>query len=206
MAHETQDMSCVSSGCLSGSLAEALPEIIRRTLPSGPGQRHRQIFEFARWLRRFPELADKHAADLVPYVRQWYTEALPFIRTKDFETTYADFAHGWAQVRYPAGAGTLTAALSRAKALPLPSIAEQFRIPQLKLLVALCRELQRQGGDRPFFLACRDAAELIGLGMAQFRLAWRWLRMLCDLGILRQVSSGALKTRRSNEYLYLAID
>jgi hypothetical protein len=44
-----------------------------------------------------------------------------------------------------------------------PPIAAQYHSGEIRLLVALCREVQREVGDGPFFLATTTVAELFGL-------------------------------------------
>jgi hypothetical protein len=51
--------------------------------------------------------------------------------------------------------------LERAQKAPLPRAAAKYEGASLRLLVCLCRELQRESGEQPFFLSCRTAAELL---------------------------------------------
>lgn len=44
----------------------------------------------------------------------------------------------------------------------LPAVAERYEQPELRLLVSLCRELQRATGDGPFYLAVRTGAKIVG--------------------------------------------
>jgi hypothetical protein len=183
---------------------DCLPELIQRTLPAGPGERHRQLFHFARLLRAIPAFTDSDPSLLEPYVRQWFDAVLPKIRTKNFETSRRDFNDGWNRIRYAAGACGLEAAINRALVATIPPEADHFRSPKLRLLVCLCRELQRQHGDRQFFLSCRDAARVVGLtGNKSHVTAWKWLRKLCHEGILKLLSSGSMLKRKANEYQYL---
>ena len=206
---------CVSSCPPSASLSSSSPppvcvtsiaDAIRATLPDGPGQRNRQLFEFARYLKAMPAIGDWTADDLMPFVRQWFDAALRCIGTKEFDETAKDFKRGWSSIKFPGGRGigSVAAALARAKLTPLPAEAAQFIIPELRLLVGLCRELQRQRGTLPFYLACRDAAEVLGLeGKERHVRAWRWLMMLCHKGILVKERSGGHLERKANEYRYL---
>lgn len=47
----------------------------------------------------------------------------------------------------------MTAILQRATQTPPPKAAEKYDAQALRLLVALCRELQQAAGPDPFFLA-----------------------------------------------------
>jgi hypothetical protein len=218
LIEQTEDVThvvCVSSCPPASSPSSSPPppvcvtsvaEAIQATLPDGPGQRNRQLFEFARYLKSIPAIGDWDADSLLPFVRQWFNAALPFIGTKEFDETAKDFRRGWVRIKCPGGTGvsSVWTALARAKANPLPPEAAQFIIPELRLLVGLCRELQRQRGSRPFYLACRDAAEVLGLeGKERHVRAWRWLEMLCHKGILFKERSGGQLERKANEYRYL---
>ena len=67
------------------------------------------------------------------------------------------------------------------------------------LLVAVCRELQRASGDKPFFLACRTTGRLLGV---DHTTAWRWLFLLTHKGIIEEVEKGDRAKRRASRYRY----
>ena len=187
-------------GTGEGCVAEQVEEAIAATLPRDFGQRHRQIFEFARWLKAIPAIADASTTALVEYAREWHRRSLPAIRTKAWEETLADFLEGWDKVQYPRGRGPMTDLVKRAAAGELPAVAEQFEQPELRLLVAVCRELQAVAGDGAFHLSSRAAGESVGVSHQH---ALRWLRLLVRLGILERVSQGDYRKRRASEYRYL---
>ncbi len=137
---------------------------------------------------------------------QWFEALYPYIGTKDFAETEKDFRRGWLGVKYPigAGAGSISAAVARAKASPLPPEASRFTVPGVRLLVAICRELQRQRGPLPFYLSSRDAADVLGIEGKEPQIrAWRWLERLRREGILQKVRVGSQVDRKANEYRYL---
>ena len=188
-----------TTGDESSRLAERIDAAIERTLPTHHGQRHRRLFAFARELKALPELAAAPLDRLRPSVRRWHSLALPRIATKTWDDTWLEFCSAWLRVRYPAGQEPILAAFDRAKVAQPPEAAAEFERPALRLLVALCRELQRIAGDAPFFLDARKAGELLAIDHAT---AWRWLRQLCDAEILRFVSSGSREKRQANRYRY----
>jgi hypothetical protein len=186
------------------SQPSCVEDAIVRTLPTKIGQRHKRIFDFARWIKGNPSLGFQDLAELEPLVRQWHAAALPTIGTKDFDETWQDFQAAWVRIRTPAGPGSLAAAWQRAISVPQPPEAEQFGSAQIRLLVSLCRELQRERGDAPFYLSCRDAAAALGVhGNRPHVAAWRWLRMLCHVGVLERGNIGSMKDRKANEYRYM---
>jgi hypothetical protein len=192
----------------SGDVESFVAAAIQAIQPTGPGQRNARLFDFARQLKSHSDLADQTAEQLQLIVRKWWRRASPVVRTQDFAETFSDFRRAWAEIRWPAGTGSFQAALQRAQAGPELDEAKQFRKPFMRRLVALCRELQRENGDQPFFLACRDAAAAVGLeGDGSHVTAWRGLERIChtEPPVLQKVSSGTKGTRggKANEYRWL---
>lgn len=180
--------------------ANEIDGAILSTVPTGPGVRHRQVFELARALRAVPSLADAHALDLEPLVRRWHQLARPHITTKEFEETWIDFLKGWPRVKFPKGQEPMNAIFQTAIAADLPPAAARYDGAGPKLLVSLCRELQRGSGENPFYLSCRTAA---GLLQVDHTTANRWLFMLTTDRILRVEEKGNRATRRATRYRYL---
>jgi len=178
---------------------EAVEEAIQATQPEAPGQRNRQIFELARALKAIPALSDADVRDLRGIVRRWHERALPIIGTKPFDDTWADFVAGWPRVHFPRGQEPMTRILARARAADPPRAAEAYDAPETRLLVTICRELQRIAGDGPFFLACRTAAHLTALDQAT---AWRRLGMLVHDRVLSVIEKGT--RHRATRYRYVA--
>ncbi len=87
-----------------------------------------------------------------------------------------------------------------AKAAKLPELALGYESGKVRLLVALCRELQRAAGDGPFYLAARTAGRLLEV---EYTTAWRWLTGLCHDEVLALVTSGSQAERKANRYRYL---
>jgi hypothetical protein len=132
--------------------------------------------------------------------------AVPAIRTEPFEETWIDFLRAWPRVRFPRGAEPMTGIVERAQRAEPPACAAGFEQPQLRLLAALCRELQRAAGASPFYLSCRTAARVLGLangrGEPDHVKAWRWLFLLAEVGILREVEKGQAAKRRATRWHY----
>lgn len=189
----------VSDTELSDTTDALIESAIRSTLPAGPGERNRAVFALARALKAIPHFADAPSVCLHDIVERWHALALPVINTKPFEETWIDFARGWARVIYPAGGGPLDLALERAEAVDPPAEAMRYEQPALRLLASLCRELQRNAGEGPFFLSCRTAARMLGV---DHTTAWRWLFLLGHDGLLRVVEAGT-KTKAAR-YRYTA--
>jgi hypothetical protein len=171
---------------------------IAATLPSGPGQRNRKLFEFCRQLKAIPDLARKPASELKQYVQAWQLRALPTIRTKDFATTWVDFVVAWSRVRKPAaeiGVPPL-AAMTTALAKPLCVTAQSYPLPDVRKLVMLCREMHLQAGGGRFFLSCDGAADVIG---TDSKSVYRWFEMLQADGVIRLIEKGQRRKPRQVE-------
>jgi len=158
-------------------------------------------------LKAIPRLADAPVDAMKPHVRRWHQIGLErdAIGTEPFDETWIDFLHVWPKVKFPKGSEPLLAILQRAKELPPPAVAAQYDGDGLRLLVALCRELQRTSGARPSYLSCRTAARLLGLDSENgYVKAWRWLDLLVHDHVIEIVEPGERGKRRATRYRYLA--
>jgi hypothetical protein len=160
--------------------------------------RHRCIFEFARHLKAIENLCNADDDSLRPYVKWWHEVALPVITTKPFEETWYDFRNAWKSVKFPAGQEPIAMMYAQAISKKPPKCTAQYQQPELRELVALCRELQEKAGSDSFYLAGRIAAEQIGV---EHRTAARWLKMLCMDGIPRLAEQGT--RHQASEYRYI---
>lgn len=182
------------------TVPEQIEAAIAATVPTGAGMRHLAIFEFGRWLKAIPELAEQSAQALLPYVKLWHERARPLIRTKPFEESKLDFLECWDKIEHPKGQERIRMSFELALKADLPECAREYESDQIKLLVGFCRELQRAAGDQPFYLACRAAAPFLETTHTQVN---RWLRLLCLDKVLREVEKGQRGRRRASTFRYL---
>jgi hypothetical protein len=174
-------------GGVACSDADLIEQAIQATLPEREGRRHRCVFELARRLKGIPSLADADPADLEDLVRRWHALALPRIRTQEFVETLIDFINGWEKVECPTRANLMSDLLERARGAPPAPCAERYDSEKMQLLVRLCRELQREAGRRPFFLACSTVSDLLGVSKMT---ASRWLFLLRRHKVVTTVEKG----------------
>ena len=170
------------------------------TVPIGVGVRNKCVFELARTLKAIPELSTLPGMHLRPYVEIWYQQALPVIATKPFEESWIDFLKGWPRVKYPKGSEPMVEILARVEIAECPKEAAGFEQERLRRLVCLCRELQRESRDVPFFLSCRKAGEVLGVSRTTIS---RWLFLLLEEGLLELVRKGSAKSGQASRYRYL---
>jgi hypothetical protein len=197
------EVGSVGPCCVTHPSDDPVEQAISVTLPTGKGQRNRAIFEFARRVKALPEYRDLSLLDLISLVQRWHERALPFIGTKDLDTTLKDFAHAWEKISDPADGCFVEALFEEVRHAPPHSAAKQFADEGHRLLVGLCAALQRYNGAKPFALSCRVAARLLGIDSVQ---ANRMIQTLEALKVLRRTSTGKLSTRRASEFLFLARD
>ena len=181
-------------------LRSCAPEIdlaIAATLPQRPGTRNQQVFRLARALKGIPALAGLPAGAFRSVVRSWHTQARNVSGEHPFEDTWADFIVDWPKVCVPLTADFLEQVLSKAREDPLVGL--DYEDPTIRLLAALCRELQGVMGDRPLFLSARTGAKL--LGVTPMRV-YRWLKVLEADGWLRVAQKGDNNTMRATRFFF----
>jgi hypothetical protein len=182
-------------------LPNDVQEAILQTLPDCQGRRNRQLFDLARALKAIPRLTDAPLEALEPYVRAWHRLGIArnVIATEAFDESRIDFGRAWPKVKFPRGSGIMVSLLGRAIQHSQPRAAEKYELPGVRLLLCLCRELQRQSGEKPFYLGCRTAGQLLGVDHVT---AWRWLWLLANRKDIEEVEKGDLRKRRASSYRY----
>lgn len=177
-------------------------QAILEAIPASTGQRNRQVFELARALKGLPALADADPRELRPLVVIWFRlgRERGVIATPDLDLTIVDFYTSWKNIRFPKGTEPIQAIIDRARANPLPKAAALVEGDTAKMLVAICRELQRSAGPNPFFLACRTAGRILGVDHAK---ANRYLKLLEIERVLAIVERGQRGGGKATRYRYL---
>jgi hypothetical protein len=189
------ELWCVGMGVSATSVPQSVEEAIAQTLPTGPGQRNRRLFDLALALKLV--CPEARSARLRMIVANWHQRALPVIRTKSLDESMQDFIVAWNRIK------SLPLSLERvvetAKSAPTPARAMHYGEP-LRLLVRVCKSLQAEWGDRPFFLSVREAERVTGLSRME---AWRAFQVLQFDQILKLQVMGTLKGRKATQWRYL---
>ncbi len=173
-------------------------DVIRQTMPDGPGQRNLLLLNLARGLKHDAGMGNAPRDELKRIVRRWWTQAQPFITTGDFDTTWFDFLHSWERAKFPLRCDLAALAWSRCQSAKLPREAAAYDEPDLKRLVGLCVELQRMKGvaedGEPvaWSLSCSQVSRLLwgATDPVSRRKANRWLNGLAADGVLKIVKRG----------------
>ena len=154
LTEDTDSNSSVSSV----SSVSTVMDFPVNAIPYAIGQRHRALFELARWVKGVePNASIPRQMEIV---KCWHSQFLHIIGTKEFEASWADFRYSLARVKQPYGA-TLQSCLSN---LPPPPDNPELHLFGAKAvhLMRICMALQIHHGIEPFYLSCRTAGDLLG--------------------------------------------
>lgn len=168
-----------------------------QVIPTGFGQRHRRIFELARWFKSHePEASIDRQHDVL---KKWHADHIHNIRTKDFPVTWAEWQNAWSKVKYPYGE-RLQKCLANISPADLPLGLEKFGEKGMRLYEICCALQQDQTEGEPFFISARTAGSLLGI---HFTDAASLLSCFVLNGWLQLVKCGSGK--KASRYLILPI-
>ncbi len=177
VADVTEEIECNTSVSSSGKIR--LPVEL---MPTGAGQRNKKAFLLARYFKLL--MPSVSMDELKPIVQEWHRRALPFIRTKDWHTTWVDFCDSWESVKYLSG--ILDGVMNNLPELPPDCAASEYG-PHSEKLFQICIGLQHHEAKNPFFLSCTIAGKLIGIDRSD---AAKLLKRLCKLRLLQLETKG----------------
>jgi hypothetical protein len=152
-------------GCVLDDLE--INEIVQLALPSEKSRNHDYLFLLARAVKTQERKQGKLCSEdlLGKIFDAWYAKNRQNLRAESPKCDYFfEFLDAYKYAIYPLGEGVFEGAIGRAKESEPPRIAlELYDEPQMQRLVAVCRELQRESGDHPFFLAYGTVAKVFNL-------------------------------------------
>jgi putative DNA primase/helicase len=186
-------------------------ECIEKTVPTESGKRHDGVFRFARMLKGRESIAARPLISLRPYVYQWYETLVKTIGrdsiSADADENWFDFSEGWDKVQYAGEFFDLQQVLDQARQEDPPKAASFYKSEEVRLVISLCRQLQRKVGDHPFFLSTSNLACLFNWIIQDrepdCKKAWRIMDGLARDGVLEITERGDAKRRRAHRYRYL---
>jgi hypothetical protein len=176
---------------LSGPVCLTIDDAVQLALPDKAHQNNDRLFTLARAVKTLEIQSEKFTpAQLRDVFSRWFTRAMDFLRPEQTRDEYmTQFLNAYASAKIPLGEGIITQAWKQAQEKPLPPEAvDNFEDQNLRLVVALCRELQIMAGLEPFYLSARTVQRLFKL--ESHATAARWLRSLCVLKILDETEKG----------------
>ncbi len=176
---------------------------VRKSVPDGPRARYEAIFRLCRRLLSLEDPAPKPVNFWKPWFRKWHELALPFIQTKSFDESWADFCRIKPRVRTPLNDDFLASAMGIIDPDVIKKAFPEYESDAVLGIIAICVGLHLYFADTEqegiFFLGCRNAGELIGQSHKQ---ASDYLHMLVADGVLQLVEKGT-PPRRASRYRLL---
>jgi hypothetical protein len=159
--------------------------------PTDFRQNNASLFKLARLVRSYESAEGRLAtkAELEFVFDRWCLVARRFWRhTRD--NYWAEFLEAYYYARVGLDQDPLKLAFDRAKTTALPDVIG-FSDERVRILAAICREIQGLVGNSSFFLPTRKLGELLG---APYSTIARWLVSLDVLGVIR-LAPGEVRKR-----------
>jgi hypothetical protein len=160
-------------------------DVISEIAPTDFHQNNTSLLKLARLVKSYEETIGRPAThrELEFVFDRWCSLSHIFWRsglTRD--DYYAEFLEVYS---YAHKGLTIELAVSRAKAAPLPNV-EGFKDEKIRLLAAICREMQEITDAEPFFLPARLLGKILGV---HYSSVARWLRVLRVLQLIYPADS-----------------
>ena len=201
--NEVVEGCCVNGSCSSID-AFISGDLISQVAPTDFHQNNGSLFKLAQLMKSYENAMGRPATqlELEFLFDRWSVLARRFWRrelTRD--DYYAEFLEAYSYARIGLHENPIEVAVSHAKAAPLPQV-QGFTDDRIRLLVAICREIQQITHPNPFFLPTRKLGDILGV---HYTLAARWLRILEKPLQMIHLASGEVRRQggsRSPRYHY----
>src|SRR5262249_32839492 len=169
-------------------------DLISQVAPTDFRQNNDSLFKLARLVRDYESAKGRPATkpELQFVFDRWCLVAQRFWRHPR-DDYWAEFLEACYYARLGLNQDPIELALNRARTMPLPEVAG-FTDERIRLLAAICREMQRLVGNSSFFLPTRKLGQLLG---AHWSSVARWLVNLEVLGAIR-LAPGEVQKRGGN--------
>jgi len=186
----------VSAASVSNSLIEAFRtgDLISQVAPTDYRQNNHSLFKLARLRISFESAIGRAVTEqeLEFIFDRWCLVSRRFWRhTRD--QYWAEFLEACYYARVGLDEDPIELACNRARGMPLPEVTG-FSDERVRLLAAMCAEMDQITGGRPFFLPTRKLGRLLD---AHWSSIARWLVNLEVLGLI-QLAPGEVRTRGGN--------
>jgi hypothetical protein len=170
-------------------------DLITPVAPCDFHQNNTSLFKLGRLVKSYENAIGRPASDveLESVFDRWCHVARPFWRHTR-EDYWAEFLDAYSYARMGLDENPIEVAVSRAKAAPLPQV-RGFTDERIRLLAAICREMQEITGAAPFFLPTRKLGEILGACHTQVA---RWLRILERRLQVIHLAPGEVRRRGGN--------
>ena len=156
--------------------------------------RERRLFSMLRKLAR--DYTDMPPMTVLMEAYHQQQKTLIGLELRDF---LAMIGAAWTQIKKVHGTGRLHELMTEATNLPSPNVPSVCSADEIQL-AKLCSLLQRDAGEKPFFLSYRAIAEAFGDGIHP-ETARRWMLILLACSVVKQTFIG--KVGKASEFLYI---
>jgi hypothetical protein len=191
-----KEVVCVGGGCHQIQTFFGGNDLIAKVAPTDYHQNNQSLFKLARLMKSYENAIGRPATqpELQFLFDRWCLAARRFWRSElTRDDYYAEFLEACSYARIGLDENPIEVAVSRAKAAPLPQV-QGFTDERIRLLAAICREMQVLTGDKPFFLPTRKLGEIFGVHYTQ---PAHWLQALEVLDIIH-LADGETRKRGGN--------
>ena len=193
---ETDDSDEVAAWVFS---VHSVEDALRVSTPTTAHQNYRLALVLARAVKALEKQAGK---SFTPEQHrnihnQWLTRAAQFLRPGQTKEDYfMEYLNAYKLAKFPLGSVVLAQALEAAKKKPIPPAALAWTDnPEVRLLAAICRELQIIQGKEPFYLSGRMVQKIFN--HENHATGAKWLRSFCVMQVLTEIKKGSgLKASR----------
>jgi len=170
----------------------SVEEALRVSTPTTAHQNYRLALVLARAVKALEAQAGKAFTpeQHQNIHNQWLTRAAQFLRPgQTNEDYFMEYLNAYKLAKFPLGSLALAQALEAAKKKPIPLAALAWTDnPDVRLLAAICRELQIIHGKEPFYLSGRMVQKIFNHNT--HATGAKWLRSFCVMQVLDEVKKG----------------
>ena len=170
----------------------SVEDALRASTPTAPNQNYRLALVLARAVKALEKQAGKifTPQEHRNIHKKWLALAAQFLRPgQSKEDYFMEYLNAYKLAKYPLGSLVVAQAVEAAKKSPIPPTALVWvDSSDVRLLAAICRELQNIAGKEPFYLSSRMVQKIYK--HENHATGAKWLRSFCVMGVLTEVKKG----------------
>jgi hypothetical protein len=199
-----KEVVCVGDTCVQIQAFLSGNDLITQVAPTDYHQNNASLFKLGRLVKSYENAIGRPATHLeLEFVfDRWCFHARRFWRPGLMrDDYYAEFLEAYGYARIGLDENPIELAVNRARSAPLPEL-QGFTDERVRLLAAVCREIQQITGTNPFFLPTRKLGKILGVHYTRVAL---WLRVLQKPLRIIYLAPGEVRRRggnRSPRYFY----
>ena len=180
----------------------SVEDALRASTPTDIHQNYRLAMVLARAVKALEKQAGK---SFTPEQhrdihKKWLARAAQFLRPgQTNEDYFMEYLNAYKLAKFPLGSVVLAQAVEAAKKNPIqPTALAWTDNPDVRLLAAICRELQIIHGSEPFYLSGRMVQKIFKHD--NHATGAKWLRSFCVMQVLDELEKG--KGVRASRYRF----